>query len=101
MAEAVAKKLPMVLTDVRPGHEYKNLEYLVREGIADYGRIPREAVFLVEEILDGKIKRNWSGCFEKILKPNGSVSVLEAIKKLAAAEPEQSKLQVRNYQDLS
>jgi processive 1,2-diacylglycerol beta-glucosyltransferase len=99
MAEAVAKKLPMVLTDVRPGHEYKNLEYLVRNGIADYGRIPREAVFLVEEILDGRIKRSWPNCHEKILKPNNSITVSQAVLKALPDPVKTAGLKVKNYQD--
>lgn len=100
MAEAVAKRLPMVLTDVRPGHEMKNLEYLVRNGIADYGRIPVEAVFLIEQILDGKIRRNWEQATERILKPNGSITVLQAIKLTLPEKLDAAELKVKNYQEV-
>jgi processive 1,2-diacylglycerol beta-glucosyltransferase len=79
MAEAVVKRLPMVLTDIRPGHELINLEYLVKHGVARYARIPREAVFIVEQILDGKLTTNFENNFETIVKPKNSVSVVEAI----------------------
>jgi processive 1,2-diacylglycerol beta-glucosyltransferase len=83
MSEAVIKKLPMVLTDVRPGHEMKNLEYLVRQQIVEYARIPREVVFLVEEILKGKIKKDFSHSFETIVRPKSAVNIADAVDKLA------------------
>ncbi len=96
MAEAVVKKLPMILTDIRPGHELINLDYLVAHGIAKYGRIPREAVYLAEQVLDGKIVFDHQANLEAIVKPKGSVSVAEAIDSVA---PEPTGLRVSNYQE--
>ena len=96
MAEAVVKKLPMVLTDIRPGHELINLKYLIDHGIARFARIPREVVFMVEEVLDGKAKINHERSFNAIVKPIGSVSVAEAI---GSIKPESADLKVKNYQD--
>jgi hypothetical protein len=96
MCEAVVKKLPIILTDVRPGHEWINLEYLVEHKIADYGRIPREALFLAEQVLDGKIKRNWPAIEAKIIKPPGSLTVLEALGKV---RPEAPVVPIKNYQN--
>ncbi len=96
MAEAVVKKLPMVLTDIRPGHEQINLEYLVKKGIAKYARIPREVVFMVEQILEGKLNFNHEASFKAIVKPEGAVAVAEAINSI---NPEKNGLRVRNYQD--
>lgn len=81
MAEAVIKKLPMVLTDVRPGHELINLEYLLRHNIVQYGRIPREVVFQVEQILSGRLAGNFEKSYNTIVKPAGSVSVVEAVRR--------------------
>ncbi len=96
MAEAVVKKLPMVLTDIRPGHELINLQYLVQNGIAQYARIPREAVFMVEQILDGKTKTDWAACINKIVKPPGAVTVVEAVESIS---PAPSPINVKNYQN--
>lgn len=93
MGEAVLKKLPLVLTDIAPGHEQENLEFLVRHGVAHYGRIPREVVFLVEEILDGRKATNWEQAFRTIIKPEGTVGAIEA---LHAIRP---RALVRNYQE--
>jgi processive 1,2-diacylglycerol beta-glucosyltransferase len=96
MAEAVVKKLPMVLTDIRPGHELINLKYLVRHGIARSARMPREAMYLVEQILDGKLTTNHEQNFHTIVKPKNSVSIVEAIDSIA---PEPSGLKVTHYQE--
>lgn len=97
MAEAVAKNLPMILTDVRPGHEMANLEYLLKNNIAQYARIPREAVFLVEEILAKRAKYQNRSAFEKIIKPPGSVDLLAAIERV---HPAKEQLNVKNYQEI-
>jgi processive 1,2-diacylglycerol beta-glucosyltransferase len=95
MAEAVVKKLPMVLTDVRPGHEQMNLDYLVRNEVVVYGRIPAEVVFHVESVLDGKRIVNLDKAYELIIKPQGSVTVTAA---LSAIKPELPPVKVQNYQ---
>ena len=96
MCEAVLKKLPIILTDVRPGHEWENLEYLLRHKIADYGRIPREAVFLAEQVLDGKITRDWASINAKVIKPPGSDTILEALNRV---KPEAPPVPVKHYQN--
>jgi processive 1,2-diacylglycerol beta-glucosyltransferase len=93
MGEAVLKKLPIVLTDIQPGHEEENLRFLLRNDVVVYGRIPREVVFLVEEFLDGKKRINWEHANETIIKPRGTVGVVEA---LIAIKPQAL---VRNYQE--
>ncbi len=98
MAEAVIKKLPMVLTDVRPGHELINLDYLLRWGIVQYARNSREVVFQVEQLLEAKLPNSSEKSFAKIVKPPGSVTVLEAIGRLAL-KPESPR--VINYQQSS
>jgi processive 1,2-diacylglycerol beta-glucosyltransferase len=95
MAEAVIKKLPMVLTDIRPGHELINLEYLVKQGIVRYGKTTREAVFLAEQILLKKIVFDHDQSFKKIVKPEGSVTVAQALKIL---NPKPADLKIKNYQ---
>jgi len=98
MAEAVVKKLPMILTDIRPGHELINLNYLVAKGVAKYARIPREAVFMAEQVLDGKILFNHEANFKHIVKPAGSIPLSEAIEALAPTDS--SSLKVSNYQEI-
>jgi processive 1,2-diacylglycerol beta-glucosyltransferase len=94
MCEAIVKKLPIILTDVRPGHEWVNLEYLLKWRIADYGRIPREAVFLAEQVLDGKIQRNWKEIEAKVIRPPGSITILEAINRI---KPDHPPVPIKNY----
>ena len=93
MGEAVLKKLPMVLCDIQPGHEMENLEFLRRENIVEYGRIPREVVFLVEQILDGKISFNFKHAYETIIRPPNSVDVVDAILRI------KPQARVKNYQE--
>ncbi|MBX4188208.1 MAG: hypothetical protein KW793_03695 [Candidatus Doudnabacteria bacterium] len=96
MCEAVVKKLPIILTDVRPGHEQENLLYLVKNKIADYARIPREAVFMAEQVLDGRIRRNWQEIEAKLIKPPSSLTIVEALGKVKPATPN---VPVKNYQN--
>jgi processive 1,2-diacylglycerol beta-glucosyltransferase len=95
MCEAIIKRLPIILTDVRPGHERANLEYLLRWRVAEYGRISREAVFLAEQVLEGKSQRNWKEIESKVIKPPGSVTILEALGRVKPAAPA---VEVKNYQ---
>ena len=96
MAEAVIKRLPIVITDARPGHEFINLTFLLNNLVVDYGRIPREVVFIVEQLLEGKIKRNWPELDKIILKPDGAKTVIEA---LDTIKSQTLGLNVRNYQE--
>jgi processive 1,2-diacylglycerol beta-glucosyltransferase len=98
MAEAVIKKLPMILTDVRPGHELVNLNYLVKWGIVKHGRNPREVLFLVEQLFDSKVPIQAEKSFAKIVKPPGSITVVEAVG-IVAPKPEMPK--IRNFQESS
>jgi len=96
MAEAVVKKLPIVFVDVRPGHELINLNYLVSHGIGQHARIPREAVFFVEQTLDGKLKTDFARQERAIVSPQGAVLITEAIN---SVNPESAAPKVKNYQN--
>ncbi|MEJ0021695.1 MAG: glycosyltransferase [Candidatus Doudnabacteria bacterium] len=101
MGEALLKKLPIILTNIHPGHEQSNLEYLVRNNIAQYARNPTEAVFFVEQILDGKLKKDWEHAFSKLIAPKGAVSVASAIGRIRPEEPEKyGGITVKNYQEI-
>jgi processive 1,2-diacylglycerol beta-glucosyltransferase len=101
MGEAMLKKLPIILTDVQPGHEQMNLEYLVENGLAQHARNSAEAAFFVEQILDGKVKRDWNRANTKLIKPLGAESVASAIDRI---RPEESVkfagFTVKNYQEI-
>jgi len=94
--EAMVKDLPVVITDVSPGHELINLEYLKQKGLVEYGRIPREVVFLVEEILQKRNRRNWHQAFQNTLYPVNALTIDQALAKI---RPEQPNLKVKNYQE--
>jgi processive 1,2-diacylglycerol beta-glucosyltransferase len=95
MGEAIIKHLPMVLTDIMPGHEEENLRFLLDHNVVEYGRIPREVVFLVEEFLDGKRAIDWDNAHETVLRPKGAVNIADA---LGAIRP-QPQAKIRNYQE--
>lgn len=101
MGEALLKKLPIILTDIHPGHEQVNLEYLVRNNIAQYARNPAEALFFIEQILDGKLRKDWNHSFSKLISPKGTASVTEAIDRIRPQEPVKfGGLTVKNYQEI-
>src|SRR6185436_13825358 len=91
MGEAVLKKLPIILTDVRPGHEQMNLDFLLLRNVAKYARIPREAVYLTEQFLDNKLRIDWDNAKRTIITPPGSISIVEALNRI---KPEQLGLKV-------
>jgi processive 1,2-diacylglycerol beta-glucosyltransferase len=100
MAQAVVKKLPIVFIDVRPGHEQKNLEYLLAHGIGQFARIPREAVFMVEQVLEGKARTDWEAASMAIVQPAGRDNLVDLIDRLKPEENlSASGLKVKNYQE--
>ena len=100
MGEAILKKLPLILTEIHPGHEQLNLEYLVHNGISQFARNPAEALYFIEQILDGKSKKDWLQAESKLIKPIGAVSVADAIDGIRPEEPvNTSGLKIKNYQE--
>jgi processive 1,2-diacylglycerol beta-glucosyltransferase len=93
MGEAIKKKLPLILTDINPGHEQINLEYLVRNGIAQFARNPAEVTYLVEQIFAGKIKKDWMRAETLLIHPPEAVSIVEAINSIDTQPV------IQNYQD--
>jgi processive 1,2-diacylglycerol beta-glucosyltransferase len=99
MGEAILKKLPIILTDINPGHEQINLEYLIRNGIAQYARNPAEATFFTEQILDGKLHKDWKRATSKLIHPTEAVSVPEAIDRIRPQDLDKTGgLTIKNYQ---
>ncbi len=82
IAEAVAKGLPVIVTDAHPGHEMKNMLYLEHHNVAFHGKNPVEVVKLVEMILRGEIGHDKAAAFERIIKPKDSVELTQALKRL-------------------
>lgn len=100
MGEALLKKLPIILTDIQPGHEQMNLEYLVRNGIAQYARNPAEAAFFLEQILDGKLKHDWNQAETLLIEPPQAVTVASAIDRIRPQDQAKSGgLMIKNYQE--
>jgi len=82
IAEAVAKGLPVIVTDAHAGHEMKNMQYLEHHNVAFHGKNPAEVVKLVEMILRGEIKHDKALAFERIIKPKDSLELTAALKRL-------------------
>lgn len=95
MVEAVIKRVPMIITDVRPGHELKNLEFLLNHHVVEFSRNKQEAAFLVEQVLSGK-RWNFTQAYDAIISPKNSKSLLEA---LAIVTPNDTGIKVQNYQE--
>ncbi|MFH1552129.1 MAG: glycosyltransferase [Candidatus Omnitrophota bacterium] len=76
IAEALAKKLPILVVDPIPGHERMNTDYLVEKGAAleidDYSQIHQK----INELFDsqgklGRMKKNT----EKLSKPDSALDI--------------------------
>jgi processive 1,2-diacylglycerol beta-glucosyltransferase len=50
-SEALAKELPMVLTDPIPGQEQRNVQFLARHGVARLANTNEELIHLVSDLL--------------------------------------------------
>ncbi len=88
IAEAIAKNLPVVITDTHPGHESKNMEYLSRHEIAWSARSPEDASRLTEKILKGEIQLDRNRAYSKILKPPDSLNITAALIHLRFSSPD-------------
>ncbi|MEA1928757.1 MAG: glycosyltransferase [Candidatus Auribacterota bacterium] len=72
-AEALAKKLPMVLIDPLPGQEELNAEFLERNGAAIQASDEDAAATIVVNLLgDDKLRRRMVKSMEKIRKPDAA-----------------------------
>lgn len=82
IAEAVAKGLSVVIALAHPGHEMANMRYLVDSGIGQYGRAPAEVVGAVIRILNKEILLDKQGNYEKLIAPQGHISLTQALERL-------------------
>ena len=83
-AEALAKKLPMVLIDPLPGQEELNAEFLERNGAAIQASDAAAAAEIVMELLrDDNLRQRMIESIDKIRKPDAARSAAQHIIKLA------------------
>lgn len=79
-AEALTKKMPMLIIKPIPGQEASNADYLVRKGAALRIENIDEAHIIVEKLLDNPERlREISKCAEKISRPNASTDIARLI----------------------
>jgi len=72
-AEALAKKLPMVLIDPLPGQEELNAEFLTRSGAAVLAPDEESAAEIVVDLLrNNKLRQRMMKSMEKIRKPESA-----------------------------
>jgi len=55
-AEALAKRLPMLIVNPLPGQEAMNTKYLLKEGVAVKAENPEDAVVILEELMYNRYK---------------------------------------------
>jgi len=82
-AEALAKKLPMVLIDPLPGQEELNAEFLERNGAAIQASDEKAAVELVVKVLQNdNLRLRMIKSMEMIRRPDAARQAAEDIIKL-------------------
>ncbi len=85
-AEALVKKLPMVLIDPLPGQEELNAEFLERKGAAIQASDENTAAELVMDLLrSNKLRRRMIDSIEKIRKPDAAYQAAKHIMNLSIA----------------
>lgn len=82
IAEAIAKGLSIVVTDAHPGHETANLRYLTEQKLVESGRTPSETAKAVISILNHETVLDPNRGLEKIITPQGAVSLTQALARL-------------------
>jgi len=84
-AEALAKKLPMVLIDPLPGQEELNAEFLERNGAAIQASDEKAAVELVVKVLqDDNLRLRMIKSMEMIRRPDAAREAAKHIMNLAS-----------------
>jgi len=87
-SEALAKGLPMVISNPIPGQEERNAAYLIRQGVAERADDPAEAAEVTSTLLRGSNK--WKRMAERttaIAMPYAAIEVARHIFRLANTAP--------------
>lgn len=75
-AEALSKKMPMIIVNPLPGQEAKNTEYLIKQQAAIKVDNPQDMGHIINNLLQNKDRLNeMSEAAAKISKPNSSLDV--------------------------
>lgn len=85
-SEALAKNLPMIITNPIPGQEERNARYLLKQGVAERADDPKEIANLVKTLLGhpNRLKKMREKARETA-KPYAAMEVARHIFKLASA----------------
>lgn len=82
-AEALAKRLPIVIVNPIPGQEAKNTEFLLSENVAVKAKSPLDAAVLIEQLLINKKELdNMKAAALKHAQPHSASQTAEVIMKL-------------------
>jgi processive 1,2-diacylglycerol beta-glucosyltransferase len=85
-SEALAKGLPMILTNPIPGQEERNARYLERMGVADQADSPEEIAAKVSDLLQNPLRRNrMIERTREIARPYASIEIARWICRLVSA----------------
>jgi len=83
-AEALVKKIPMVIVKPIPGQEASNTAYLMKKGAAIKCDNPKKINLAIEDLLDHPAKlKQLSECAERISKPNACMDAAKLVLELA------------------
>jgi processive 1,2-diacylglycerol beta-glucosyltransferase len=79
-AEALTKRLPMIIVDPIPGQEANNARYLTEKGAAIQIDAPGEVYLTIEDLLKDSVKlMRMREAAERISKPNSSLDIAKLI----------------------
>lgn len=83
-AEALSKRLPMVIVKPLPGQEANNTQYLIEKKAAIKADNPKKINLLIENLLKDKEKLNlMRQSAERISKPNASIDIARLVLSLS------------------
>jgi processive 1,2-diacylglycerol beta-glucosyltransferase len=86
-SEALAKGLPMVITNPIPGQEERNARYLVKEGVAERADDPAEIAETVQSLITHPQRlRRMTERTREIAKPYAAMEVARHIFRMVSLE---------------
>ncbi|NQU17794.1 MAG: glycosyltransferase [Candidatus Saganbacteria bacterium] len=82
IAEAMAMRLPMIITDYVPGNEEGNIEFVQKEKIGKYTVDPKIVAKQIKELKEGTEYQSIKKNIERLRKPRAAFAVADLIRKL-------------------
>lgn len=79
IAEAMAKNLPIIITDWLPGQEEGNVEFVVKQNVGRVSKDPQKIVEIVKEFMETSVFEEIKQNIRQASKPHASIEIAREI----------------------